>query len=181
MQSMKKEIENCIKNIPDFPKEGIQFKDITPLFKNIDLFDKYITYYATQLKNKNITKIVCVDARGFIFGTALAMKLGLPFVLARKQGKLPDKTLVSTYNLEYGTSTLEMHVADINDNDNVLIVDDLLATGGTVEAVSKLVQNLGGKIHGYFFLIELTFLEGKVKLTNVCKNDNINFYTLIKY
>ena len=178
-QNLEKAVREKIRNIPDFPKEGIQFKDITPLFKDIELFNKYIDYSSTILKRKDITKIVCVDARGFIFGTALALRMGIPFVLARKSGKLPSKTIGHTYSLEYGEATVEMHVDDIKVSDSVLVVDDLLATGGTVNAVVDLVEKLGAKVHGCFFLIELAFLEGKEKIKS--NNENLKFYSLIEY
>ncbi len=178
-QNLEKAIRDKIRNVPDFPKEGIQFKDITPLFKDISLFNRYIDYSATILKGKGITKIVCIDARGFIFGTAIALKMGVPFVLARKKGKLPEKTIGHTYSLEYGEATVEMHLDDIKESDTILVVDDLLATGGTVNAVVDIVEKLGGKVHGCFFLIELGFLEGKQKIKS--NNDNLKFYSLIEY
>jgi len=178
-QNLEEAVREKIRNIPDFPKAGIQFKDITPFFKDIELFNKYIDYNSTILKRKDITKIVCVDARGFIFGTALAMKMGIPFVLARKSGKLPSKTIGHTYSLEYGEATVEMHIDDIKTSDSVLVVDDLLATGGTVNAVVNLVERLGAKVHGCFFLIELGFLEGKQKIKS--NNENLKFYSLIEY
>lgn len=179
--NLKTEVEEKIRNVPDFPKEGIQFKDITPIFKDSSLFEKLMSYYANKLKNKGINKIVCVDARGFIFGSVLANKMGLPFVIARKEGKLPAKTISHTYSLEYGEATLEMHVDDIKSSDNVLIVDDLLATGGTVDAVVNLVQKLGGTVHGCWFLIELNFLEGKSKIIKNVSNYDVKFYSLLDY
>jgi len=179
--NLKTEVEEKIRNVPDFPKEGIQFKDITPIFKDSSLFEKLMSYYANKLKNKGINKIVCVDARGFIFGSVLANKLGLPFVIARKKGKLPAKTISHTYSLEYGEATLEMHVDDIKSSDNVLIVDDLLATGGTVDAVVNLVQKLGGTVQGCWFLIELSFLEGKSKIIKNVSNYDVKFYSLLDY
>jgi len=179
--NLKTEVEEKIRNVPDFPKKGIQFKDITPIFKDFSLFEKLMSYYANKLKNKGINKIVCVDARGFIFGSVLANKMGLPFVIARKEGKLPAKTISHTYSLEYGEATLEMHVDDIKSSDNVLIVDDLLATGGTVDAVVNLVQKLGGTVHGCWFLIELNFLEGKSKIIKNVSNYDVKFYSLLDY
>ena len=179
--NLKKEVEEKIRNVPDFPKEGIQFKDITPIFKDVSTFEKLMSYYSTSLARKGINKIVCVDARGFIFGSVLANKMGLPFVVARKAGKLPAKTLSHTYNLEYGEATIEMHLDDIKSSDNVLIVDDLLATGGTVDAVANLVQKLGGTVNGCWFLIELTFLEGRSKIIKNVSNYDIQFYSLLDY
>ena len=151
--NLRKEVEEKIRNVPDFPKKGIQFKDITPIFKDASIFEKLMAYYSTSLSRKGINKIVCIDARGFIFGSVLANKMGLPFVIARKAGKLPAKTLSHTYSLEYGEATIEMHLDDIKSSDNVLIVDDLLATGGTVDAVANLVQKLGGNVYECWFLI----------------------------
>ena len=179
--NLRKSVEENIRNIPDFPKEGIQFKDITPLFKDAGLFEKLMTYYSTTLSKKGINKIVCVDARGFIFGSVLANKMGLPFVIARKAGKLPAKTISHSYNLEYGEATVEMHFDDIKSTDNVLIVDDLLATGGTVDAVVNLVQKLGGTVHGCWFLIELSFLEGRSKIVKSVSNYDVKFYSLLDY
>ena len=179
--NLRKSVEEKIRNVPDFPKEGIQFKDITPIFKDASLFEKLMSYYVSILKNENISKIVCVDARGFIFGSVLANKMGIPFVVARKAGKLPAKTVSHTYKLEYGEATIEMHVDDIARSDNVLIVDDLLATGGTIDAVVNLVQNLGGNVHGCWFLIELSFLEGRSKIIKNVSNYDLKFYSLLDY
>jgi len=165
--NLKKEVEESIRNIPDFPKEGIQFKDITPLFKDTSLFEKLMSYYTNKLKNNGINKIVCVDARGFIFGSVLANKMGIPFVVARKEGKLPAKTISHTYSLEYGEATLEMHMDDIKSTDNVLIVDDLLATGGTVKASSELIEKVGGNLVGCAFVVELLGLNGRDNIPNV--------------
>ena len=179
--NLKTEVEEKIRNVPDFPKEGIQFKDITPIFKDVSTFEKLMSYYSTSLARKGINKIVCVDARGFICGSVLANKMGLPFVIARKAGKLPAKTLAYTYNLEYGEATIEMHLDDIKSSDSVLIVDDLLATGGTVDAVANLVQKLGGTVNGCWFFIELTFLEGRSKIIKNVSNYDIRFYSLLEY
>ena len=179
--NLRKSVEEKIRNVPDFPKEGIQFKDITPIFKDASLFEKLMSYYTSVLKSQGINKIVCVDARGFIFGSVLANKMGIPFVVARKEGKLPAKTISHTYSLEYGEATLEMHMDDIKSTDNVLIVDDLLATGGTIDAVANLVQKLGGTVHGCWFLIELTFLEGRSKIIKSVSNYDVQFYSLLDY
>jgi len=179
--NLKKEVEDKIRNIPDFPKEGIQFKDITPVIKDFNLFEKLMSYYASTLSKSGINKIVGVDARGFIFGSVLANKMGIPFVIARKAGKLPSKTASYSYELEYGNATIEMHIDDIKNSDNVLIVDDLLATGGTVDAVANLVQKLGGTVHGCWFLIELGFLEGRFKIIKSVTNYDFKFYSLIEY
>ena len=160
----KPDLKKSIRNIPDFPKPGILFRDITTLLKDKHAFREAINQLASRYKNKKIDVVVAVEARGFIFGAAIAHALGVGFVPVRKIGKLPAKTNAVTYNLEYGTDTLEMHEDAISPGSNVLIVDDLLATGGTVKAVTELVTQAKGKIAGIAFLIELTDLKGKDKL-----------------
>lgn len=169
------DLKKCIRNIPDFPKPGILFRDITTLLKNKKAFKHVINVLAEKYKNKNIDLVVAVEARGFIFGGALAHKLGAGFVPVRKKGKLPAKTSSVTYGLEYGTDTLEIHHDAVKPQDKVLIVDDLLATGGTVKAVVDLVKKLQGKINGIAFLIELADLKGREKLKDY------PVYSLIKY
>lgn len=169
------DLKKCIRNIPDFPKPGILFRDITTLLNNKLAFKTAINKLSEKYKNKNIDKVVAVEARGFILGGAIAHKLNAAFVPVRKKGKLPAKTSAATYDLEYGTDTLEMHQDAIKRGDKVLIVDDLLATGGTVRAVTDLVNKLKGKISGIAFLIELTDLKGKEKLKEY------PVYSLIKY
>ena len=162
---MKKlSLKDYIRNIPDFPKPGILFRDITTLLKDKKAFKKAVEALAKKYKHKKIDVIIAVEARGFILGGAIAEKLGAGFVPVRKKGKLPWKTNSVTYDLEYGTDTLEMHHDAIKPGDKVLIVDDLLATGGTVKAVTDLVKQLQGKIMGIAFLIELTDLKGRAKL-----------------
>lgn len=169
------ELKIHIRDIPDFPKPGILFKDITTLLRNKDAFKKAVDALADEFKDKKIDVVVAVEARGFILGGAVAHKLGAAFVPVRKKGKLPWKTRSATYELEYGTDTLEMHHDAIKSEDKVLIIDDLLATGGTVKAVTDLVKQLQGKILGIAFLIELTFLKGKDKLKDY------PIFSLIKY
>ncbi|MFA6357310.1 MAG: adenine phosphoribosyltransferase [Candidatus Omnitrophota bacterium] len=156
-------LEKSIRNIPDFPKPGILFRDVTTLIQNKDAFKKAVDLLSKKYKNKGLNKIVAVEARGFIFGAAIAHKIGAGFVPVRKKGKLPYKTISTTYELEYGTDTLEIHKDAIIPGEKILIIDDLLATGGTVEAVIKLVNQLGGKIAGIGFVIELVDLKGKEK------------------
>ena len=174
---MKKaaDLRNAIRNIPNFPKPGILFRDITTLLKGGEEFRLAVDSLVDQYKDKKIDKVVAIEARGFILGGAIAHKLGAGFIPVRKRGKLPAKTHSVTYNLEYGTDTLEMHEDAIKPGDKVLIVDDLLATGGTVKAVTDLVSNLKGKIVGIAFLIELTDLKGKDKLKDY------PVFSLIKY
>ena len=159
-----KGLKSYIRDIPGFPKEGIIFKDITPLLKDGKKFRETVDAIADEFKGKKIDSILSVEARGFIFGSALAYKLGVGIIPIRKKGKLPFKTHAVTYDLEYGKDTLEIHQDAIGKGDNVLIVDDLLATGGTTRAVIDLVEKLGGRIAGIAFLIELTALKGREKL-----------------
>jgi adenine phosphoribosyltransferase len=161
---VKINLKDYIRNIPDFPKKGILFRDITTLIKDKLAFKQAVDILAKIYKDKKIDKVVAVEARGFILGGALAHKLGAGFVPVRKIGKLPWKTNSVTYDLEYGTDTLEMHHDAVEPNERVLIVDDLLATGGTVKAATDLVKQLKGKIVGIAFLIELTDLKGIEKL-----------------
>ena len=150
--------------MPDFPKRGIVFRDITTLLKDKKAFRKSVDIFYLRYKNKNIQKVVSVESRGFIFGSALAYRLKAGFVPVRKPGKLPAKTLREEYKLEYGTDALEIHTDAIDRGDRVLLIDDLLATGGTIVAASRLVEKLGGKIISIAFLIELAFLNGRQKL-----------------
>ncbi len=168
-------LEGYIRNIPDFPKPGILFRDITTLLKDKKAFKATIDALVAKYKDKKIDTVVAVESRGFIFGSAVAYKLGAGLVPVRKKGKLPAKTNSVTYELEYGTDTLEIHHDAITPKSRVLIVDDLLATGGTVKAVKDLVLQLKGNIVGIAFLIELSALKGKDKL----KGDPV--FALIKY
>jgi adenine phosphoribosyltransferase len=160
----KSELKNSIRNIPDFPKTGILFRDITTLLKDKDAFKKAIDLLVKNYRKQNIDTVVAVESRGFIFGAAAAYKLKAGFVPVRKKGKLPSKTISATYDLEYGTDTLEMHEDAISEGSRVLIIDDLLATGGTVKAVTELIKKLNGQIVGIAFLIELKDLKGRDKL-----------------
>lgn len=164
-EEMKKtNLEDHIRSIPDFPKPGILFRDITTLLSNKQAFKSAVNSLAAGFKNKKIDLVVAVEARGFIFGAALAYKLGVGFIPVRKKGKLPWKTKSVTYALEYGTDALEMHEDAITPGARVLIVDDLLATGGTVKAVAELVEQFQGKIIGIAFVVELVDLKGREKL-----------------
>jgi len=158
------DLAKSIRAIPDFPKPGIMFRDVTTLIKDGRAFRKAVDAFYATYKNKKLDKIVCVESRGFVFGAALAYKLGAGVVLVRKKGKLPYKTVSASYKLEYGTDTLEIHQDAIVPGEKVLIVDDLLATGGTVAAVIELVKKLGGNIRGIAFLVELVDLKGRKKL-----------------
>jgi len=159
-----KYLEGSIRSIRDFPKTGIIFRDVTTLFKNARALKKAADMIAAEYKNKKIDKVVAVEARGFILGAIIAYKLGAGLVLVRKKGKLPCKTISASYSLEYGTDTLYMHADGLLPGEKILIVDDLLATGGTVSAVVKLVNKLKAGIVGISFLIELVDLKGRKKL-----------------
>lgn len=158
------ELKQKIRNVPDFPKPGIGFKDITTLIKDGDAFSQAIDALASCFDARDVDVIVGIESRGFIFAAALAYKWGKGLVPARKPGKLPAETIKEEYALEYGTDSIEMHVDAIQPNQRVLIIDDLLATGGTVAATARLVERLKGRIIGIGFLIELTFLKGRKKL-----------------
>lgn len=160
-------LEDYIKNVPNFPKEGIQFKDITPLIGDGEALRYTIHAMADFAREKGADIIVGPDARGFIFGTPVAYELGIGFIPVRKPGKLPRETISMSYELEYGENTLAMHKEDIQPGQKVVIVDDLLATGGTVEATIKMIEGVGAEVVGCIFLIELDFLAGRDKLKNI--------------
>ncbi len=159
------DLGKTIRDIPDFPKEGILFKDITTLLKDPVAFKESIRQMKEAFQGKGITKVVGAESRGFIFGTPLALELGAGFVPIRKPGKLPAETLSEEYTLEYGTDKIEIHIDAIEKGEKVLFVDDLLATGGTAEASAKLLEKMGADVVGYLFLIELDFLKGREKLS----------------
>lgn len=160
----RSEIELAIRNVPDFPKPGIQFKDITPVLADARLFAGTIDLLTDGFVPGSVDAVVGIDARGFIFAAAAAMKLNAGFVPVRKIGKLPFRTIEQAYALEYGTATVAMHVDALQPGARVLLIDDLLATGGTAAAATSLVEKLGGKILEVSFLIELGFLNGREKL-----------------
>lgn len=158
------DLREWIRDVPDFPKKGILFKDITTLLKDKEAFRKSIEMLGDLYKGAQVDKIIAVESRGFIFGSALAYNMGTGFIPVRKPGKLPAATERVTYDLEYGTDSLEIHRDAIQPGERVLIVDDLLATGGTAAGVAKLIEKLQGKVVGVAFLIELEFLKGRDKL-----------------
>ena len=158
------EIESAIRNVPDFPKPGIQFKDITPLLADARLFSGSIDLLTEGFKPGDVDAIVGIDARGFIFAAAAAVRLQAGFVPVRKKGKLPYKTHEQEYDLEYGTASIAMHIDALKPGARVLLIDDLLATGGTAAAAASLVQKLGAQIMEISFLIELKFLNGRDRL-----------------
>ena len=158
------ELRNAIRTIPDFPEQGIQFKDITPILASPALLSTAIHELAAPFADSGITKVVGIEARGFILGPLLAQELGAGFVPIRKKGKLPAETVSATYELEYGSDTVEMHADAVLVSDEVLIHDDVIATGGTAAAAADLVRRAGGSVLGYSFLLELSFLEGRSRL-----------------
>ncbi len=169
------DLKKHIRDIPNFPQEGIVFKDISTLLKNKDAFKQSIDTLAKKFKGERVEYVVGVEARGFIFGSALAYKLGAGFIPVRKKGKLPYKTKSVTYQLEYGSDTLEIHEDALKVHSRVLIVDDLLATGGTVKAVVDLIKAQKAKIVGVAFVVELQFLKGKERLVD------LPIYSIIQY
>ena len=169
-------IKSLIRDVPDFPKKGIIFKDITT-FLNTPIFSEYIDFLAD--KYKDVDFVCGIESRGFIFGAALAAKIKKGFIPIRKKGKLPYTTVAEKYALEYGFDEIEIHIDAFRDlkNPKVILIDDLIATGGTAEAAIKLIQKVGGEINSAVFLIELTFLNGSQKL----KNLGVEVDSLIKY
>lgn len=158
-------LKQIIRNIPDFPKKGIQFKDITTLVQNKKAFKEAIDWMASLYKDKQIDKVIAVESRGFIFGGPLAIALDAGMVIVRKKGKLPAQTITVKYELEYGENELEMHEDTVQPDERVVIVDDLLATGGTTQAVIELLNKVSAKILGICVLIELEGLKGRDKLS----------------
>ena len=165
MPSATLDLSKCIRDIPDFPKKGIIFKDLSTLLRDKIAFKQSIDQLVAQYAGQKIDYVVAVEARGFIFGSVLAYNLGAGFIPVRKKGKLPYKTKSITYELEYGSDTLEVHEDAIEAGSRVLIVDDLLATGGTVKAVAELIAAQKAKIVSLAFLVELTFLKGRERLS----------------
>jgi adenine phosphoribosyltransferase len=161
---VNKDILNLIRDVPDFPHKGILFKDITPVLLNAPAMRQAIDGLAALFQGQKIDKIAAMESRGFLFAVPLALKLGVGFIPLRKPGKLPWKTVKETYALEYGTDALEMHADAVNAGERVLIIDDLLATGGTALGAAKLIQQRGGQVVGFGFVIELVFLKGRAKL-----------------
>ena len=168
-------LEDYIRDIPDFPKKGIIFKDITPLLMSPVALGEAVERIYDHFSDRGVSKVVAIESRGFIFGGPVALKLDAGFVPVRKPGKLPFKTRRREYELEYGTDALEIHVDGVCSGERVLIVDDLLATGGTAEATGKLVEQCGAEVAGFAFVVELAFLDGRSKLKGY------DILSLIKY
>lgn len=170
-------IKDTIITIPDYPKPGVLFRDVTSLLENPAAFAACVRLIADHYRNQGITKVVGIEARGFLFATPVALALGVGFVPVRKPNKLPRETISQSYELEYGSNTLEMHTDALTAEDKILIIDDLLATGGTIEATVKLIRHLGGNVHDAAFIIKLPALGGEERL---CKQ-HINCYSLISF
>ncbi len=164
METAIREIHSAIRDIPDFPKPGIVFRDITPLLSNGRLFGQTIDLLADRYRSQKVDAVLGIESRGFIIGAALAYRLGAGFCIVRKPGKLPFETHSASYDLEYGKDTLEIHIDALPPNARVVIADDLIATGGTAAAAAALVSKLGGTVVECAFLIELSFLRGREKL-----------------
>lgn len=168
-------VKTILRDVPDFPKKGIIFKDITPLLADHAAFSELIKHFSAQYRNAGITRVLGIEARGFLLAAPIALELGAGLVPVRKKGKLPYRTVAASYALEYGTDTLEIHEDAVKRGEKVLIVDDVLATGGTAAAVCELVEKLGGEVAGIAMMIELEFLKGRAKLAGR------SIYSLIKY
>ncbi len=176
--SIQDRIKESIRDIKDFPKEGIIFKDITPILGDVELYNDIIDAFIEDIRNNavEVDAIACIEARGFLFGTLIAQRLGVPFIPIRKKGKLPYETVSYEYDLEYGSAIIEMNIDAVQPGWNVLIHDDLLATGGTAIAAAELIKKFSN-VSGFSFLVDLTFLEGNQKL----KAYSENVLSLIKY
>ncbi|HEY5647969.1 MAG TPA: adenine phosphoribosyltransferase [Nitrospiria bacterium] len=169
------DLKSCIREIPDFPKKGILFYDITTLLKNPKAYAHVMERLVDRYKGDGIQKVAAIEARGFIFAAPLALELGAGFIPIRKPGKLPADVFEATYSLEYGNNTIAVHKDAINPGERILLVDDLLATGGTMAAAVDLVKRLGGEIHEVAFLIELEELKGRNRL------EGLDILSLIQY
>ena len=173
------DLKQYIRNVPDFPKKGIVFRDITTLLQNPEAFRYTIDQFYSHFKTKKIDAVVGIESRGFIFAAPLAYKLGCKFSIVRKKGKLPYKVVSEEYDLEYGKDKIEMHEDGIKKGDNILFIDDLIATGGTMLAAMKLVEKLGGKVENLGFVISLDFLPGPKKLLE--HNPKLDILSLVHY
>ena len=170
MAMIQEKVKDAIRDIPDFPKEGIVFKDITPIMMDPVLSEEILDHLVETYRDQGVDVIAGIESRGFLFGYPLAIRLGVPFVLIRKKGKLPHTTISYSYDLEYGSATIEMHADALQKGQKVLIHDDLLATGGSAEAAGKLIEKGGGQVMGFNFLVSLEFLNGQDKLAKFSDN-----------
>ncbi len=168
--TLEQKIIEHIRDVPDFPKPGILFKDITPIFHNPKLVEEITDAFVQRSKNDGLDAIIGIESRGFLFGPLIAQKMGIPFILVRKKGKLPYKTVSYAYNLEYGSAEIEMHEDALTPGMKVMIHDDLLATGGTAAAAAELVKKMGAEVGCFSFLVDLEFLNGSQKLNNYSQN-----------
>ena len=167
---LEDKLKNVIRDVPDFPKPGILFKDISTIMLNPELSKEVVSHLASVYKGQKIDAVAGIESRGFLFGYPLAMALGIPFILIRKKGKLPYKKTSFAYQLEYGSAEIEMHDDAVEKGQQVLIHDDLLATGGSAAAAAELIQQCGGRIAGFNFLVNLSFLNGDKKLEKYSSN-----------
>ena len=166
-KKLRERFYGAIRDVPDFPEKGIVFKDITPLLLDPILLDAVVQQICDEFRSADVEKVMAIESRGFIFGAPVALRLGAGLVLARKAGKLPWKRHRVEYALEYGTDVIEVHVDSIAKGERVLVVDDVLATGGTAEAAGRVVEQAGGQLVGMAFLLELDFLHGRQKLEGI--------------
>jgi adenine phosphoribosyltransferase len=175
--TIEEKVKRVIRDIPDFPKPGILFKDITPIMQDFKLCQDIIAHVKNQITPLKIHGIAGIESRGFLMGMPLAMALGVPFILIRKKGKLPYKTISHSYDLEYGSATIEMQLDDVKPGQRILIHDDLLATGGSASAAAELIKKQDAIVAGFSFLVELSFLNGKQAISNYSENIS----TLVRY
>ncbi|PAW93647.1 adenine phosphoribosyltransferase [Mucilaginibacter sp. MD40] len=167
---IEQQIKEAIRDIHDFPKPGIVFKDVTPILKDPELCTQINNAFVARLKDTHIDAVAGVESRGFLFGLSLAVQLGVPFIPVRKAGKLPYSVNQKKYDLEYGNATIEIHTDAFKPGDRILIHDDLLATGGTVNATSELIKEMGGQVAGFSFVVGLGFLNGHEKIAPISDN-----------
>lgn len=168
--TLEQRLKSTIRDVPDFPKEGIMFKDISTIMLDAALSADVLDHLVNEYRDQGIEAVAGIESRGFLFGFPLAMRLGVPFILIRKEGKLPYKKISYAYELEYGRATIEMHTDALKEGQKVLIHDDLLATGGSAEAAAMLIKKCGGEVAGFNFLVSLDFLGGEDKLKQHSKN-----------
>ena len=170
MSNLKLRLDKAIRDVPDFPKPGILFKDITPVLEDSTLCKDIVAKFCLECKKMKVDAIAGIESRGFLFGLPIAIELGVPFITVRKKGKLPYHTVSYEYDLEYGSATIEMHKDSVKEGWNVMVHDDLLATGGTAMAAAELIKSQGANVAGFSFLIELAFLNGIDKLKGYSEN-----------
>ena len=168
--TLDERVRKAIRDVPDFPKPGILFKDITPILNDPELFREIIDAMANELSGQKVEGIAGIESRGFLFGPSIANKLDVPFIMIRKKGKLPYKTASYNYNLEYGTAEVEIHIDAVHEGQKIIIHDDVLATGGTAAAAAELILSQNACVAGFNFLVELTFLNGHKAITKYSEN-----------